>query len=131
MLAETAILAQHVIGGHPHFAFGLVTQAGPLDLHLAIRQLDAARLRSVMSDVPAGVSRSAISRKAVEASAEQLKPLQDRRWENIEVLVIYIDGQRFGAHHILSAVGVDVEGKKHILGIESERPRTPPASSSC
>ena len=78
-----------------------------------------------------GVSRSAISRKAVEASAEQLKQLQDRRWENVEILVIYIDGQRFGAHHILSAVGVDVEGKKHILGIEPGRRRTPPASSGC
>ncbi len=66
-----------------------------------------------------GVSRSAISRKAVEASAEQLKQLQERRWENVEILVIYIDGQRFGEHHILSAVGVDAEGRKHILGIES------------
>jgi putative transposase len=65
-----------------------------------------------------GVSRSAISRKAVEASAEQLKQLQERRWDNVAILVIYIDGQRFGEHHILSAVGVDVEGKKHILGIE-------------
>jgi putative transposase len=66
-----------------------------------------------------GVSRSAISRKVVEASAEQFKHLQERRWENVEILVIYIDGQRFGDHHILSAVGVDAEGKKHILGIES------------
>ncbi len=66
-----------------------------------------------------GVSRSTISRKAVEASAEQLKQLQERRWENVEILVLYIDGQRFGDHHILSAVGVDAEGKKHILGIES------------
>ncbi len=65
-----------------------------------------------------GVSRSAISRKAVEASSEQLQQLQERRWENTEMLVIYIDGQRFGAHHILSAVGVDTEGKKHILGLE-------------
>jgi transposase-like protein len=65
-----------------------------------------------------GVSRSAISRKAVEASAEQLKQLQERRWENVEILVVYIDGQRFGEHHILSAVGVDAEGNKHILGIE-------------
>src|SRR5499433_1858432 len=65
-----------------------------------------------------GVSRSAISRKAVEASAEQLQQLQERRWENVEIVVIYIDGQRFGEHHILSAVGADVEGKKHIMGIE-------------
>jgi len=65
-----------------------------------------------------GVSRSAISRHVIEASAEQLKQLQERRWDQIDILVIYIDGQRFGAHHILSAVGVSVDGKKHILGIE-------------
>ena len=65
-----------------------------------------------------GVSRSAISRQVIEASAEQLKQLQERRWDQIDILVIYIDGQRFGAHHILSAVGVSVDGKKHILGIE-------------
>lgn len=64
-----------------------------------------------------GVSRSAISRQAIEASVEQLKELQERRWDKVEILVIYIDGQRFGAHLILSAVGVDVEGKKHIMGI--------------
>lgn len=65
-----------------------------------------------------GVSRSAISRKVVEASIEQLQQLQERRWEKVEILVIYIDGQRFADHHIISAVGVDVEGRKHILGIE-------------
>ncbi len=64
-----------------------------------------------------GVSRSAISRKAIEASTAQLQQLQERRWDKVEILVIYIDGQRFGAQHVLSAVGVDEEGKKHILGI--------------
>lgn len=66
-----------------------------------------------------GVSRSAISRKAIEASVEQLQQLQERRWDGVEILVIYIDGQRFDDHHIISAVGVDAEGKKHILGIEA------------
>ena len=65
-----------------------------------------------------GVSKSSISRHAIEASAEQLKQIQERRWDEMEILVIYIDGQRFASHHILSAVGVDAEGKKHILGIE-------------
>src|SRR5215831_18628169 len=65
-----------------------------------------------------GVSKSSISRHAIEASAEQLKQIQERRWDEIEILVIYIDGQRFASHHILSAVGVDAEGQKHILGIE-------------
>jgi putative transposase len=66
-----------------------------------------------------GVSRSAVSRQAMEASIEQLKQLQERRWEQLEILVIYIDGQRFAEHHILSAVGVDLEGHKHVLGIAS------------
>lgn len=66
-----------------------------------------------------GVSRSAVSRQAMEASLEQLKQLQERRWDQVEILVIYIDGQRFAEHHILSAVGVDIEGHKHVLGIGS------------
>ena len=66
-----------------------------------------------------GVSRSAVSRQAMEASIEQLKQLQERRWDQVEILVIYIDGQRFAQHHILSAVGVDIEGHKHVLGIGS------------
>src|SRR5207244_3538039 len=36
-----------------------------------------------------GVSRSAVSRRAVEASVEQLQQLQERRWEGVEILVIY------------------------------------------
>jgi len=65
-----------------------------------------------------GVSRSSISRQAIEGSAEQLRQLRERRWDQADLLVIYIDGQRFGAHHVISAVGIDREGAKHILGIE-------------
>lgn len=65
-----------------------------------------------------GVSRSSISRRAIEGSAEQLRQLRERRWEHADVLVIYVDGQRFGAHHVISAVGIDRGGVKHVLGIE-------------
>jgi transposase-like protein len=65
-----------------------------------------------------GVSRSSISRQAIEGSAQQLRHLQERRWDQASLLVLYIDGQRFGAHHVISAVGIDREGCKHILGIE-------------
>jgi transposase-like protein len=66
----------------------------------------------------AGVSKSSISRQAIEGSAEQLRQLRERRWDQAELLVIYIDGQRFGAHHVISAVGIDREGAKHILSLE-------------
>lgn len=66
-----------------------------------------------------GVSRSSISRHAAEGGAEQLKQLSERRWDKIDVLAIYIDGQRFGEHHVISAVGIDRAGSKHVLGIEA------------
>ena len=66
----------------------------------------------------AGVSRSTISRQAMEGSAEQLRQLRDRRWDQTELLAIYIDGQRFGDHHVISAVGIDREGAKQVLGIQ-------------
>src|ERR1019366_1538759 len=40
-----------------------------------------------------GVSRSTISRKAVEASVEQLQQLQEGRWDTVEIPVIYMGGQ--------------------------------------
>jgi putative transposase len=67
----------------------------------------------------AGVSRSSISRQAIEGSVEQLRQLRERRWDQADLLVLYIDGQRFGSHHVISAVGVDRTGVKHVLGIES------------
>lgn len=65
-----------------------------------------------------GVSRSSVSRQAIEGSVAQLGQLRERRWDTTDLLVIYIDGQRFGDHHVISGVGIDREGSKHILGIE-------------
>lgn len=65
-----------------------------------------------------GVSRSSVSRQAVEGSIEQLRQLRERKWDTADLLVIYIDGQRFGEHHVITAVGVDRSGAKHVLGIQ-------------
>ena len=64
-----------------------------------------------------GVSRWSVSREVVEASEEELKRLCERRFEAVSLLVIYLDGVIFGEHHVLVAVGVDEEGKKHALGL--------------
>jgi putative transposase len=92
---------------------------GPYMLGALLRGISAREYHEVLPKMAetVGVSRSAVSRQAMEASIEQLKQLQERRWDEVEVLVIYIDGQRFGEHHILSAVGVDIHGRKHIMGI--------------
>ncbi|MFL6448656.1 MAG: transposase [Bryobacteraceae bacterium] len=36
-------------------------------------------------------------------------------FDEVELLIIYIDGMHFGEQCVLAAVGVDVEGRKHVL----------------
>jgi transposase-like protein len=52
----------------------------------------------------AGVSKSSVSREFIEASARSLEELSARRWEGTELLLIYLDGVRYGEHHVI-AVG--------------------------
>jgi transposase-like protein len=65
----------------------------------------------------AGVSRSAVSRAAIEASEAEVEALLSRRFDDWKLLVIYIDGLVFGKYTMIGAVGVDTEGHKHVLGI--------------
>ena len=85
-----------------------------------LRGVSTRQYQEVLPEMAAtvGVSRSSVSRQAIEGSAEQLRELQERRWDTVDLLAIYIDGQRFGDHHVISAVGVDRSGGKHILGVE-------------
>ena len=64
-----------------------------------------------------GVSESSVSRETIEASERVLKELMERRLDAWDLLVIYLDGIQFGTQHVLAAVGVDTDGKKHVLGM--------------
>ncbi|MBM4295211.1 MAG: hypothetical protein FJ126_09960 [Deltaproteobacteria bacterium] len=64
-----------------------------------------------------GVSKSSVSRQFVEASAQELERLAARRGDEVELLIIYLDGLVFGEHHVICAVGVDAQGRKHVLGV--------------
>ncbi len=94
-------------------------QLGKRMLGAMMRGVSTREYHEVLPEMAAtvGVSKSAVSRQAIEASSEQLKQLQERRWDSTEILIIYIDGQRFGEHLIISAVGIDVHGNKHVLGL--------------
>lgn len=58
-----------------------------------------------------------MSRETIEAGERVLKDLAERDFSDKDILVIYIDGMRFGDHHVIAAVGVDAEGHKHVLGL--------------
>lgn len=64
-----------------------------------------------------GMSKSAVSREFQEASEQALKELCERRFEEQDILIVYLDGLIFGGHHVLVALGVDAQGIKHVLGL--------------
>jgi transposase-like protein len=64
-----------------------------------------------------GVSKSEVSRHFVEGSAEVLQQLMERRLDEWDILIVYVDGIVFGEYHAIAAIGVDTEGSKHVLGL--------------
>jgi len=64
-----------------------------------------------------GVSKSAVSRANIEAGEKLLKELAERRFDHVEILIIYLDAIVLGDYHVLGAVGVDSTGQKHVLGL--------------
>ena len=88
-------------------------------LEILLRGVSTRQYRAVLPEMAetVGVSRSSVSREAIEASEEELKRLCERRLEEMDLLILYLDGVIFGEHHVLVAVGVDERGRKHVLGI--------------
>jgi len=64
-----------------------------------------------------GVSKSSISRQFVLASETECKRLLERRFDDVRILVIYIDGIVVSEHSAIAAIGIDENGYKHVLGI--------------
>ncbi len=64
-----------------------------------------------------GIDKSSISRHWKAASAEKLAALLARPLGGIDLTAIMIDGVGFGDETIVVALGIDVSGRKHILGL--------------
>src|SRR5512135_555156 len=64
-----------------------------------------------------GVSKSQVSRAAIEAGERLLKDLAERDVSGLDILAVWIDGIQLGSYHVICAVGVDAQGHKHVLGL--------------
>ena len=89
-------------------------------LDVLMRGISTRQYAEVLPEMAStcSISKSTVSREAAEAGEEALKELLERRFDAIDLLVIYIDGMQFGEHHVISAVGVDRAGHKHVLGMQ-------------
>lgn len=88
-------------------------------LEILLRGVSTRQYQQVLPEMAetVGVSKSSVSAEVIEASEEELRRLCERRFDEVDLLVIYLDGLIFGSHHLLAAVGVDSEGRKQVLGI--------------
>jgi putative transposase len=64
-----------------------------------------------------GTSKSAVSRRFVEATTEGLETWLKRKLSDLSLAVLMLDGIVCGEHTALVALGIDEQGAKHILGV--------------
>jgi putative transposase len=95
------------------------TATGQRMLEILLNGVSTRRYQRVIPEMAdtVGVSRSTVSRETIEASEAALKQLLERRFDEVELLIIYIDGMHFGDQCVLAAVGVDIQGRKHVLAL--------------
>jgi len=88
-------------------------------LGILMRGVSTRNYKEVLPEMAqtVGISKSSISREFQEASEEALKELGERRFEDKDIVVIWIDGLIIGGHHVLAAMGADGQGNKHVLGL--------------
>jgi len=61
--------------------------------------------------------KSAVSRRFVRGTQQQLAKLLSRSLEGIEPVALYLDGVHVADHVVVTAIGLDASGKKHVLGL--------------
>jgi len=88
-------------------------------LDILMRGVSTRQYKRVIPEMAdtVGVSKSSVSRQIIEASEAEVEALLSRRFEDVKLVIIYIDGMVFGDYVMIGAVGVDTEGNKHVLAI--------------
>lgn len=77
-----------------------------------------------------GSSKSAVSRRFVALTEARLDEMMVARLEHLDLAVLMIDGIVFSEHVVLVALGIDVEGNKHVLGMHEGATENGPACTA-
>jgi len=95
------------------------SRLGSRILEILMKGVSTRKYKDILPDMAdtVGVSKSQISREFIAASEQHLQQLCERRFDDKDILVIYIDGIQFGDCHVIVALGVDSGGYKHVLGL--------------
>ncbi len=120
---------KHRKGSHPgksteveipaYAAMQTHSRIGGRMLDILMRGVSTRNYAAVLPEMAetVGVSKSQVSREFIEASEKSLEELLERRFDDKDILIIYIDGIVINGHHIIVAIGIDSDGYKHVLGL--------------
>ena len=106
----------------PSFRWAAATD--PLDEHTlaaVAAGVSTRRYAGTLDPAPAevterGTSSSAVSRRFVALSAKRLRSFLSRPLGELDLRVVCIDGKVFRDHCMVVALGIDTQGRKHVLG---------------
>ena len=65
-----------------------------------------------------GLSPSNLSKKFKRCSADKLKGLQERSLKQYDIIAIFIDAKRYADDGLIVAMGITMDGRKIMLGVE-------------
>ena len=84
----------------------------------AMRGLSGRKYRETVTELGEefGISPSSISNRLIEATTEKLKALRERDLSDFHAFAIFIDTIHRGDAAFVVALGIDLEGKKKVLG---------------
>lgn len=95
------------------------SRLGSRILEILMKGVSTRKYKDILPEMAdtVDVSKSQISREFITASEQQFKQLCERRFDEINIAAVYIDGIQFGDCHVIVALGVDSGGCKHVLGL--------------
>lgn len=64
-----------------------------------------------------GIDKSSVSRQWKAASTSKLRQVLERPLDDLQLCVILIDGKEFHDFTLITALGIDIGGRKHLLGL--------------
>jgi len=115
------------VNGHelalPSFAYA--AHRDPLDartLEAIAIGVTTRKYRRALDPLPTerrerAVSKSSVSRRFVALTSAQLAAWLAQPLEGLDVRIVILDGLHFRDHVVLLALGVDVQGRKHVLAL--------------
>ena len=117
-------------------SFQWTASTDPLDEHplaAVAAGMSTRRYASTLDPVPAemnerATSSSAVSRRFVALSTKRLHAFLSRPLGELDLRVVCIDGKVFRDHCMVIALGIDTQGRKHVLGVREGATETAAAT---